>query len=413
MQREVRRSIISGSIAAPPSAAIAHRAIIAASLGEGQSVISNVPFSQSVLSTIGICNSMGANIVTARGVADVIGGGEISIPPEIDCGESNTALKLFMGILAHLPSGANFTGSGSLLSRSLRPFSAYLDRLSAPTLNPSGSLPLQLRGPIKSEEMVYPVSLGTQLLSGLLLGAPLQPEDTAIGIDGEFAARGCLDATVEIMKKSGVEFGAEENDFYVLPGGQGYKPLGEFDVPASSRLSSYLLLSGALAGKCVVEGLGKHPELEVLLAKFGAFSKQEEGSLTAGAGALEAADIDLSISSPLVPHIMVLSALSKGDSRLSGILHLKPVQRARVRRIAGLLSRMGAKISEIPEGLLVQGGRLHGAELDPQGDAHAAMICSLAALCADGPTQISGAECVDAIYPGFFSDLSSLGAIVR
>ena len=413
MQREVRRSILSGRMRAPPSVAVAHRAIIAASFAEGQSVISNVPLSGSLAATADACNCLGANVQFGAGIADVIGGGEISVPDELFCAGSNTTLKLFMGIFSHFSEGVSLTGSGRLLERSLRPFTQYLDSISAYTLNPSGSLPLQLRGPVKSGELVYFPQLGTQLLSGLLLGAPLHTGETEIGIAGEFAERGCLDATVGIMKKAGVQFAAEEPDFFALPGGQGYLPLREFDVPASRTLSSYLLLAGALAGKCVLEGVPEFPSLEALLSHFGAFSSHSEGIFTSGAGALEAADFDVSHSQSLLPHALVLACLSAGESRLIGFPRIRRHERALARRLATQLQRMGADIREIPEGLLVVGGRLHGAQVEPEGDARVAMACAAAALCAEGPTTINGAECLDGAYPDFFRNLAQLGAIVR
>lgn len=413
MQREVRRSILSGRMRAPPSVAVAHRAIIAASFAEGQSVISNVPPSESLMATADACNSLGADVQFGSGVADVIGGGEIAVPAELSCGGSNTTLKLFMGIFAHLPNEILLTGSGLLLERGIRPFTQYLDSVSAYTLNPSGSLPLHLRGPVKSGELVYFPPLGTQLLSGLLLGAPLGLDDTEIGIAGGFSERGCLDATVAIMEMAGIEFAAKEADFFAVPGGQGYLPLRQFEVPGSRTHSSYLLLAGALAGKCVLEGAPESPRLEALLSHFGAFSSRSEGSFTSGAGTLEAADFDVSQSSGLLPHALVLSCLSGGESRLIGFPRVARRQRARVRRLASQLQRMGADIREIPEGLLVSGGRLHGAEVESEGDAHIAMACAAAALCAEGPTAISGAECLNSAYPDFFRNLAQLGAIVR
>jgi len=413
MQREVRRSIISGRIAAPPSAAVAHRAIIAASLAEGQSVISNVPFSQSVMATVNICDSICADIMAEGGIADVIGGGEMNVPSEISCGESNTALKLFMGIFSHFETQVEFTGAGPLLTTSLRPFTAYLDQASAYTFNPSTALPLKIRGPIKSEKLLYFTPLGTQFLSGILLGAPLREEETEIGIAGEFQNRNCLDATIEIMKKAGIGFVATENDYVLLPGGQSYEPLKEFEVPGSKRLSSYFLLAGVLGGKCVLENMPEFSKLELLFARFKAFSSYSDGTFTSGAGALEAADIDSAWAGELLPHALVMGSVSKGDSRFTGFSRLHHRNHARARKMVKALSRMGASITEIPDGVLISGGKLHGTEITPDGDAEVAMACAIAALVADGPTTINEAECVERVCPDFFRSMVSLGAIVR
>ncbi|MEM4554537.1 MAG: hypothetical protein QXT25_01675 [Candidatus Anstonellaceae archaeon] len=413
MQVEIRRSIISGRRPAPPSVAVAHRAIIAASFADGQSVVSPVLLSDSLNATISICNQLGADIIVKEGVADIIGGGEIFPKENIDCQESNTALKLFFGIFSHLPVEVRFVGKGSLLEANLRPFTYFIDYYSGYTFNPSASLPLQLRGPIQSEEMKYPALLGTQFLSGLILGAPFNTQTTGIAIDGDFKDPHCLHETIRIMKQAGVDFVADYDDLIIVQGEQGYLPLGDFEVPKNRKAASYLLLAGALAGKCTVEGVSNYPRLDAVFSHFGALVNSQENSISASTSFLKASDFDLSTAGELACHALVLACLAEGQSKLIGFPKLPWHLKERLKKLKFELSKMGASIIEIPEGFLVEGRRLHGAEIACSKDPHIAMSCAAAALCAQGPTTITDAECAEKIFPGFFRELALLGAIIR
>ncbi|MEM4348011.1 MAG: hypothetical protein QXN37_00375 [Candidatus Anstonellaceae archaeon] len=413
MQVEIRRSIISGRRPAPPSVAVAHRAIIAASFADGQSLVWPVFPSASLDATISICNQIGADIMVGDGVADIIGGGEIVPKDILDCAESNTTLKLFMGIFSHLPVEVRFVGKGKLLETNLRPFTYFIDYYSGYTFNPSSSLPLQLRGPIQNEEIKYPPLLGTQFLSGLILGAPLNPQTTGIAIDGTFKDPHCLHETIRIMKQAGIDFVADYDDLIVIQGGQGFLPLGDFEVPKNKKAASYLLLAGAVAGKCTVEGISDYPRLEAVLSHFGAVVKSEESSISASTSFLKGSDFDLSTAKELACHVLVLACLAEGQSRLLGFQKLPFHIQERLKRLKFELSKMGASIIEIPEGFLVEGATLHGADLDCSKDPNIAMSCAAAALCAQGPTTINNAEWAEKIFPGFFRELALLGAIIR
>jgi 3-phosphoshikimate 1-carboxyvinyltransferase len=80
----------------------------------------------------------------------------------------------------------------------------------------------------------------------------------------------------------------------------------------------------------------------------------------------------------------------------------------RIAALAENLRRMGATVEERRDGLRVEGrkaGRLHGAEIDPQGDHRIAMAFAVSALAADGPTVIRDADCAGVSYPTFYQDL--------
>ena len=413
MQKEIRRSVISGKCRAPPSGALAHRALIVASLSPAQTVVSGVPNSASIDATIGACGSLGADIVADGGVADIFG---IDAPPgpfTVDCGDSNTTLKLMLPICTSFPSEVNFIGSERLGKKLMAPFLKHLDRLHVSVPDDALSIPVTLKGPADEPDIPYFSPMGTQYLSGLLLAAPLRDSQSRITVDGRLFGFEYVGGTIAMMESCGINVFSEGSGFFQIEGGQEYAPPGEIKVPSSPFLCSFPLLAGAICGKAEVGGGLVADEFSSLLQSFGAKVSQPAGSALASAYSLDGAQIDALEIGDYAPHALALAAHSSGKTTISNI-HLTGARRAnRVRLLIRELSRMGAKFSEGDGTLIVEGGALNGAQIEPDGDAHVAAVCAVAGLLAKGATTISGAECITEKYPSFFDDLVSLGAIVR
>ena len=412
MEVQFRRSTLSGKISAPASAAVSQRALLIASLAYGQSVISNLPDSQDVQAALSACASSGADIVTSNGVADIFGG-NFSLPPLLDCKESNSTLKLFLGLCACFPSPVEFTGTEKLTITPLGQYAAYLQQIGATVECETGFLPLKISSPAFEARLQYFLQLGTAFLSGMLLAAPLLDSDTEIVMDGAFPSRQPIDDTIAIMKKSGIEFLSADEEFISIPGSQAYSPLPDFAVPGSAALSSFPLLAAALCGRVTLQGVPPYPALESLFRSFGAEATCSDNNFYAGAGPLEGTELQAHELGPLMLHALVLGSAARGETRINNMAALNRRNSDRLRILIRVLSRMGARINESEHTLIISGGRLQGAEIDPESSAHVAMAASAAALAADGPSTMRGAECILGHYPSFFSDLASLGAIAR
>jgi len=118
-----------------------------------------------------------------------------------------------------------------------------------------------------------------------------------------------------------------------------------------------------------------------------------------------------------VPILAVLGALAGGTTVIRGAAELRVKEPDRLAQMAQGLRAMGAQVEELSDGLRIAGaggGRpLHGTEIDSAHDHRIALAFTVAALAADSPTVISGAEWADVSFPGFFELLRSLGAEVE
>jgi len=118
----------------------------------------------------------------------------------------------------------------------------------------------------------------------------------------------------------------------------------------------------------------------------------------------------------LVPTIAVLGAVAEGLTEITGVAHLRYKETDRLRFLTEELRRMGARIEEKEEGLLIEGSKgreLKAAKVHSHGDHRLAMALSIAALSARGETVIEGAECAKVSYPSFFEDIRNLGADIK
>ena len=110
-----------------------------------------------------------------------------------------------------------------------------------------------------------------------------------------------------------------------------------------------------------------------------------------------------------LPMIAVMAAFAEGTTVIRDAAELKVKESDRIAVMVENLSRMGVEIEGTDDGMIIHGGKpVHGAEIDSHLDHRIAMSFAVAALAAEGETQIKDADCVRISYPGFYRDLESL-----
>ena len=106
---------------------------------------------------------------------------------------------------------------------------------------------------------------------------------------------------------------------------------------------------------------------------------------------------------------VMFGALAKGTTVIRDAAELKVKESDRIQVMTETLTRMGARVEATEDGMIIHGGSsLQGAIIDSHQDHRVAMSFAVAALAAEGETEIRDAECVSISYPGFYQDLASL-----
>lgn len=391
-------SVLNGRITVPPSKSAAHRAVICSALANGPDIfpvgtqLSN-DITVTSLAMKALKNPLGKNI-------------------QIDCGESGSTLRFLIPIAAALGISAEFTGHGRLPER---PIGVYLDCLPSHGVSckTAGGLPLVIDGQLTPGKFVLPGNVSSQFITGLLLALPLLKGDSELTLSSPLESAGYVDMTIEIMRDFGVAVVPIENGWYIA-GNQLYQPR-EYRVERDWSQAAFFLAAGALGGSLELEGLNPNScqgdrAAETLFGAFGAKMQWRDSILSVTAQSLSGIEIDASQIPDLVPILAVTAALSKKRTRIYNAQRLRIKESDRLAAMADGLTRLGGKVRQTDDGLLIDGvTRLHGGEIDGCNDHRIVMAFAIAALNADGCVTISDAQSIQKSYPTFFEDYNQLG----
>ena len=145
MERYVEPSVIKGQIKAPASKSMTQRAIAAALLADGQSIIHNPSYCDDSLAAMSIAVGLGARVNPQPGILEITGSGELK-EPKLNCGESGLAIRMFSPIAALYPVEITMSGANSLKKRPMSMIEEALKQLGVKCTSNGGFLPLTIQG---------------------------------------------------------------------------------------------------------------------------------------------------------------------------------------------------------------------------------------------------------------------------
>ncbi len=415
----VRQSALCGKMAAPPSKSAAHRAVIAAALADGQSVIENVDLSSDISATIGACKALGASIrIDRSGKYNTlhIDSGINSGSAIIDCAESGSTLRFMIPVACAFHGEKTFEGRGRL---PLRPIDEYINifeqqgiEYEKPELT---YLPLTVTGRFSGGEYVIDGGVSSQYITGLLLALPVLDEDSTITVEGNLESKGYVDMTLGTLRSFGIDIPDKDN-VYTIKGKQKYTPQN-VTVEGDYSQAAFFIAGAVLGGDVTIEGLKSdslQPDRAIIdiMKRMGADIEKTSETIRIKKSKLHGITVDVSQCPDLVPPIAAAAALSGGVTRLTGAGRLRIKESDRLHAISENLKGIGIDTQELPEELIITGGQAKAGSVDSFGDHRIAMAFSVIALNCENGIEINGAESIDKSYPQFFEDLKSLGGNV-
>ncbi|MEM2936333.1 MAG: 3-phosphoshikimate 1-carboxyvinyltransferase [Candidatus Bathyarchaeia archaeon] len=416
---------LSGTVEAPPSKAYTHRALIAASLSEGRSSIQKPLFCDDTMATIKGCSLLGAKIRRVKGSLMMDGTPRPVTPKDIiHCGGSASTIR-FLTPLCSLADGISvLTGNEGLRRRPMEPLLDALRQLGVQCYSTQGDgYPpvVVFGGGIRGGGASIRGDISSQFVSGLLFGTPKAERDTEIVVTTQLESKPYVTMTLDILQKHGIKIGSSPDyGRFSVPCGQAYTPFNHI-IEGDYSSAAFLLAAAAITNSHVKitnlrrDTLQGDRKLIEILQEMGFQVKMGEDYVeTLGANqGLKGIEVDLRDMPDLVPVCAALACHAHGETVIRGAGRLRLKESDRIASLSIELRKMGGKIMESEEGFIIQGGRLHGAEIDSHNDHRIAMACAVAALGAEGITTIRRIECVDKSYPDFVKDLLSLGGEVH
>lgn len=336
-------------------------------------------------------------------------------PLELDCGESGLCMRMFAPIAALLALETRLTGHGSILRRPMTMAEEPLNGLGASCRSTAGLPPLLIRGPLSGGEVEIDAGASSQLLTGLLVALPLASGDSVLSVKNA-VSRGYLDLTIETCAAFGVSIERDSSfSRFIIRGDQVYKAM-DFTAEGDWSGAAFLVAAAALsAGEKGLKILGlsadsKQPDRAMVeaAAAAGVPLRFEGDALVVHRGSLRPFAFDATDCPDLFPPLAALAAACPGESVLRGTSRLRNKESDRAASIAAFVSALGGTVRLSGDEMVVRGGNLRGGVVDSCGDHRIAMAAAVAALAAEGPVTVLGAECVTKSWPGFFEDLASV-----
>jgi len=407
---------LEGAITIPGDKSISHRALMLGAVASGESRVRGLSAGADVQSTASCLRAMGVeidgSIVRGRGMDGL----RASSRP-LDCGNSGTTMRLLAGLLAAQRFSSELIGDESLSRRPMDRVVDPLRQLGAtaawPPLRVGGGHGLhgiEYRPPLPSAQVKSAVLLAGLYAEGKT--SVVEPVKTRNHTELMLEAMGATvtvdGLTVEVERTASLA------------------PL-DIDVPVDFSAAAFWLVAAGIVGESNVTlvGVGVNPTrtaLADLLATAGFHLDRSKAHFEARepvadlqvrpAGDLRPLRVEGEMAAEMIDELPVLAVAATqiaGTSVISGAGELRLKESDRVAAMEAGLNAMGADVVAQADGWIIKGPRrLEGARVDSAGDHRVAMALAVAALIADGKTEIEGAECVEISYPTFFDHLEYL-----
>ena len=411
---------IGGTVSAPPSKSMAHRAVLCSALAKGTSHIENLEFSKDISATLAAAGQLCARVES--GPADVLVEGLGHFRPvfgPVDCCESGSTLRFLIPLASLTGQSITFVGRGRLMER---PQSVYETLYREQNLHFEQSHGhLTVAGSLRSGEYTLAGNVSSQFISGLLFALPLLAGDSTLHLIPPVESRSYIEMTRAAQAAFGVTSHWLDDTTLCIPGGQQYHPR-DYIVEGDYSQAAFLAVLGAVKGGITLTGLaaetlqGDAAILDILRRCGAKFTRTEAG-LVFEQAPLHGVDIDLADCPDLGPVLMVLGLLCEGTTVIRNAERLRIKESDRIAAMEAELRACGGVLSSEGGTITVQDckPRLHAPEapLSGHNDHRVVMSLTVLALAADIPLAINEAEAVQKSWPHFFDALKPLGVEVH
>lgn len=420
-----KASPLRGELSIPGDKSISHRSIMFGSLAKGTTEITNFLQGADCLSTIACFKKMGIAIENNGDSVIVHGNGLYGLKkPEdiLDCGNSGTTTRLITGLLSAQSFDVTLTGDDSIKKRPMKRIMDPLSHMGADirSLEGNGCAPLTITGK-KLYGIHYTSRVASAQVKSAILLAGLYAEGET-KVTEPYVSRNHSEI---MLKYFGADVTAEGTTASIRPAKELYG--SRIDVPGDISSAAFFIAAGLLipGSEILIKHVGINPTrdgilsvcrdmgADITLLNKNTDSGEPTADILVKTSTLHGTEIGGAIIPALIDELPIIAAMAcfaEGETIIKDAGELKVKESNRIEVMVQNLSAMGADVTETEDGMIIRGGKpLHGAVIDSKLDHRIAMTFAVAGLCAEGETEIKGAECVNISYPGFYQDLERLG----
>lgn len=417
-----------GEITPPGDKSISHRAVILSSMGKGEARITHFLPGADCQATAAAFQQMGVEIemvsptellVRSKGIEGLRAPKEV-----IDCGNSGTTMRLLTGVLAGQSFSAELTGDASLCKRPMKRVVEPLSQMGARITGPSNGdfPPLQIEGsPLKG--MTHHLKVPSAQVKSALLLAGMNAEGKTTVVEPVQTR----DHTERMLRYLEVKL-ETGNHSVAIEGGQ--EPVNrDIAVPGDISSAAFFITAASMfeGSHLKIRNVGLNPTRTALIKTLQIMGAQIEmipypetpdnfepvGEIVVRGAKLKGIELSGEIIPNLIDEIPVLAvaaALADGTTRIKDAGELRVKESDRIKTITESLRRLGARVEEQPDGIVIEGGNAFkgGVQLPSYGDHRIAMAMAVAGLFCDTKIKVEDAACIQTSFPQFTSFLNQL-----
>jgi len=420
---------LQGRVRVPGDKSISHRSVMLGALADGTTEVTGLLEGEDVLCTLGAFRAMGVRAegphVGALRIAGVGLHGLKAPQAVLDMGNSGTAMRLMCGILAGQAFDSRLDGDSSLRRRPMNRVAKPLAEMGARIdTEEGGRPPLKIGGKRQLRGIDYALPVASAQVKSAILLAGLY----AAGRTRVVEPAPTRDHTERMLRGFGYDVDVQGNAISLAGGGR--LTATAIDVPADISSAAFFMVGASIAeGSAItLEHVGINPTrigvINILRAMGARILVKNERVV----GGEPVADIEVAhapltgIEIPIgqvplaideFPAIFIAAACARGRTVLRGAEELRVKESDRIAVMAQGLRALGIVAQETPDGIVVDGGRLHGGSVESHGDHRIAMAFAMAALRAGGEVTATDVKNVDTSFPGFARLAAKAGLVIE
>lgn len=411
---------LDGELTLPGSKSITNRALLAAALAQGRSVLEEALFSEDTEIFAACLGRLGFAVLSEpaarRFTVQGLGGALPAAGADLFVGNAGTAARFITALTALGRGTYRFDGVPAMRKRPMRELLDVLVEQGASVeyAGQPGAMPFALTtrgfggGAIQTQ-----ADRTSQHLTALLLIAPYAARDTSIRVGETLVSKPYLVTTCGLMEQWGVQVEREGEGLFHIRAGQRYQARRFVVEPDASGASYFFAAAAALGGRVRVRHLtraslqGDARFVEVLAAMGCEVRYGPDFIEVARGGPLRGVEVDLNDMSDTMPTLAAIAPFAEGPVTIRNVEHTRWKETDRIHAVVTELRRMGAVVDESRDGLTVHPGALRGATIETYNDHRIAMAFAVTGLCVPG-TIINDPACTSKTFPDFFERLAAL-----
>lgn len=425
-------SALQGQIKVAGDKSISHRAVILGAIAHGVTRVSGILEGEDVLATIAAFQAMGISITRASNRADdsnyrIEGKGLHGLTQpvgELDMGNSGTAFRLLAGVLCAQPWSTTLVGDDSLSQRPMRRIIDPLRRMGADIESADDKPPLQIAAVERLNGIEYATPMASAQVKSAVLLAGLYATGTTSVIETAITR----DHTERMLEGFGYapQTSTQKNRNVVTIQGGGTLSARQIEVPADLSSAAFFILAALITpnSALILHRVGVNPSrngvLQILQRMGARITLQNQtdiggepvADIVVSSSGLRGCDVggnDIALAIDEIPVIAVAAACASGITRISDAAELRVKESDRIHCVVNGLKALGIKVEEKADGMVIEGGKLTGGQVQSGGDHRIAMAFSMAGTAALDQVEVSDCDNVVTSFPNFCELANQVG----